>query len=131
MSLRSCGLRARPHSRKRPLRNPATCRLSSAQFGDGRKHMMKRTVLLLISALWLAVGAAAQDHYPSRPIKVLVPYAPGGAVDIVARIVTEEMRQRLGQPFIIENKPGAYGILAIQDMARARPDGYTIMFGNN
>ena len=92
--------------------------------------MMKRTVLLLISALWLAVGAAAQDHYPSRPIKVLVPYAPGGAVDIVARIVTEEMRQRLGQPFIIENKPGAYGIIALEAMARSAPDGYTLMLGN-
>jgi tripartite-type tricarboxylate transporter receptor subunit TctC len=92
---------------------------------------MKRIVVLFISALWLATGVAAQDKYPSRPIKVLVPYAPGGAVDIVARIVTEEMRQRLGQAFVIENKPGAYGILAIQDMARARPDGYTIMFGNN
>jgi len=93
---------------------------------------VKRFGLLLVSAVCLAAGAAAaQDKYPSRPIKVLVPYAPGGAVDIVARIVTEQMRQSLGQPFVIENKPGAYGILAIQDMARARPDGYTIMFGNN
>ena len=93
---------------------------------------MKRLVLLLVSALCVAAGsAAAQDKYPSRPIKVLVPYAPGGAVDIVTRIVTERMRQTLGQTFVVANKPGAYGILAIQDMARARPDGYTIMFGNN
>jgi tripartite-type tricarboxylate transporter receptor subunit TctC len=92
---------------------------------------VKRLVLLLVSCLCLAAGAAAQEKYPSRPIKVLVPYAPGGAVDIVTRIVTEQMRQTLGQTFVIENKPGAYGILAIQDMARARPDGYTIMFGNN
>ena len=93
---------------------------------------MKRLVLLLVSAVCLAAGtAAAQDKYPSRPIKVLVPYAPGGAVDIVTRIVTEQMRQNLGQAFVVENKTGANGILAIQDMARARPDGYTIMFGNN
>jgi tripartite-type tricarboxylate transporter receptor subunit TctC len=92
---------------------------------------VKRLVVLLMAAVCVATGAAAQDKYPSRPIKVLVPYAPGGAVDIVARIVTEEMRQILGQTFVIENKPGAYGILAIQDMARARPDGYTLMFGNN
>jgi len=93
---------------------------------------VKRLVLLLVSALCFAAGAAvAQDKYPSRPIKVLVPYAPGGAVDIVTRIVTEQMRQNLGQAFVVENKPGANGILAIQDMARARPDGYTIMFGNN
>ncbi|HEY2137315.1 MAG TPA: tripartite tricarboxylate transporter substrate binding protein [Xanthobacteraceae bacterium] len=99
---------------------------------------MKRTALMLASALCLVAGAQAaaaqeksQDKYPARPIKVLVPYAPGGAVDIVARIVTEEMRQTLGQTFVVENKPGAYGILAIQDMARAKPDGYTLMFGNN
>ena len=95
---------------------------------------MKRTALLLVSALCVVIGAhpaAAQDKYPAKPIKVLVPYAPGGAVDIVARIVTEQMRQTLGQPFVIENKPGAFGILAIEEMARARPDGYTLMFGNN
>jgi tripartite-type tricarboxylate transporter receptor subunit TctC len=93
---------------------------------------VKRAAVMLVSALCVAAGAAtAQDKYPSRPIKVLVPYAPGGAVDIVARIVTEQMRQTLGQTFVIENKPGAYGILAIHDMARARPDGYTVMFGNN
>lgn len=93
---------------------------------------MNRLALLLISLLCLAAGpAAAQDKYPARPIKVLVPYAPGGAVDIVTRIVTEGMRQSLGQSFVVENKPGAYGILAINDMARSAPDGYTVMFGNN
>lgn len=93
---------------------------------------MKRSLWMLIAALCLAAStAAAQEKYPSRPVKVLVPYAPGGAVDIVARIVTDQMREALGQPFVIENKPGGYGILAIQDMARAVPDGYTLMFGNN
>jgi tripartite-type tricarboxylate transporter receptor subunit TctC len=92
---------------------------------------VKRVFVLLISALCLATGAAAQDKYPSRPIKMIVPYAPGGAVDIVTRIVTEAMRQTLGQTFVVENKPGAYGILAVQDMARAKPDGYTLLFGNN
>ena len=93
---------------------------------------MRRFVVLLISALCVVSSPGiAQEKYPSRPVKVLVPYAPGGAVDIVARIVTDQMREILGQTFVIENKPGAYGILAINDMARARPDGYTLMFGNN
>jgi tripartite-type tricarboxylate transporter receptor subunit TctC len=93
---------------------------------------MRRGALLFVSILCLFAGAAqAQDKYPSRPIKVVVPYAPGGAVDIVARIVTEQMRQALGQPFIIENKPGAFGILGLEELARAKGDGYTLMFGNN
>jgi tripartite-type tricarboxylate transporter receptor subunit TctC len=59
-----------------------------------------------------------------------VPYAPGGATDIVARIVGEQMRQALGQSFVVENKPGANGIVAINEMLGARPDGYTLMVGN-
>jgi tripartite-type tricarboxylate transporter receptor subunit TctC len=92
---------------------------------------MKR-LCLLAAAFCVALGGAAlaQEKYPVKSVKVLVPYAPGGAVDIVTRIVTEPMRQSLGQPFVIENKPGAFGIIAIEEMARARPDGYTIMFGN-
>jgi tripartite-type tricarboxylate transporter receptor subunit TctC len=74
--------------------------------------------------------AAAQDKFPSKPVKILVPYAPGGATDIVARIVAEPMRQSLGQSFVVENKPGAFGILAIEEMARARADGYTLQVGN-
>src|SRR5689334_23848473 len=91
---------------------------------------MKRCVALAF-VLGLLASAQAQEAYPGRPVKVIVPYAPGGAVDIVARIVTDQMRQTLGQPFIIENKPGAFGILGLEELARAKPDGYTLMFGNN
>jgi tripartite-type tricarboxylate transporter receptor subunit TctC len=95
--------------------------------------MMKRLAFSMIAALCLAVvgsPAQAQDKYPSKPVKIIVPYAPGGATDIVARIVGEQMRQSLGQSFVVENKPGAFGILAIEEMARAKPDGYTLMIGN-
>jgi tripartite-type tricarboxylate transporter receptor subunit TctC len=93
---------------------------------------MKRfTGVLLFTALLAVAGnAAAQEKYPSKPIRVIVPYAPGGATDIVARIVTEPMRQNLGQPFVVENKPGAGGIIAIEELNRAKPDGYTLMLGN-
>ena len=63
-------------------------------------------------------------------MKIVVPYGPGGATDIVTRIVAEQMRQSLGQSFVVENKPGAFGIVAIQEMMNARPDGYTLMIGN-
>ena len=94
---------------------------------------MRRIGVTLLGAAALAFAfaqAGAQDRFPSKAVKIFVPYAPGGATDIVARIVGEQMRQSLGQSFVVENKPGAFGILAIEEMARARPDGYTVQVGN-
>jgi tripartite-type tricarboxylate transporter receptor subunit TctC len=94
---------------------------------------MKRLVIVLLAAIGLAGFAAdarAQDKYPSKPVKVMVPFGAGSATDIVIRIVGEQLRTILGQQFVIENKPGAFGILAIEEMARARPDGYTLQVGN-
>jgi tripartite-type tricarboxylate transporter receptor subunit TctC len=88
---------------------------------------------ILLSAICLVLGpmtASADDKYPSRPIKVIVPYAAGGATDIVARIVGEGVQKICGQGFVVLNKPGAYGLLAIDEMAKAEPDGYTLMLGN-
>ena len=73
---------------------------------------------------------SAQDKYPSRAVKVIVPYAPGGATDIVARIVGDEFQKITGQGFVVLNKPGAFGMLAIDEMVKAAPDGYTVMVGN-
>jgi tripartite-type tricarboxylate transporter receptor subunit TctC len=93
---------------------------------------MKRLTLMLLSTLALAIGgpAVAQDKYPSKPVKIIVPYAPGGGTDITARIFGDHMKNSLGQQFVVENKPGAFGILAIEEMARSKPDGYTLMIGN-
>src|SRR5450755_1013324 len=96
---------------------------------------MKRLHMMLLVAFGVAFAgphgqAQAQDKYPSKSVRILVPYGPGGATDIVARIVGEHMREILGQAFYVENKPGAYGIIAIEDMARAKPDGYTLLVGN-
>ena len=94
---------------------------------------MRRIGVTLLATAGLVLAwaqAGAQDKFPSKPVKILVPYAPGGATDIVARIVAEPMRQSLGQSFVVENKPGAFGILAIEEMARARADGYTLQVGN-
>src|SRR5689334_11421908 len=95
-------------------------------------YMKKRLGLLLLSAFCLALpgAAVAQDKYPSKPVRVLVPYAPGGATDIITRVVGEQLRQSLGQAFVVENKAGAFGILAIEEMAKSKPDGYTLMVGN-
>lgn len=93
---------------------------------------MKRIVLFTaVLCLAFANGAAcAQDKYPAKPVKIVVPYAPGGATDIVARILSEQLRQSLGQSFVVENKPGANGIVAINELVNSRPDGYTLMIGN-
>jgi tripartite-type tricarboxylate transporter receptor subunit TctC len=88
-------------------------------------------VLLSLSCLVAAVAEGrAQDKYPSKPIRVMVPFGPGSATDIVIRVVGEHIRPILGQPFVVENKPGAFGIIAIEEMARAKPDGYTLQIGN-
>ena len=77
-----------------------------------------------------AAWAQSSDKYPSRPVKILVPYGPGGATDIVARILADQLTKRLGQSVYVENKPGAFGIVALQEMVHAPADGYTLMVGN-
>jgi tripartite-type tricarboxylate transporter receptor subunit TctC len=75
-------------------------------------------------------SATAQDNYPNRTVKLLVPYGPGGATDIIARIVAQHLTSELGQSFIVENRPGANGNLALEAAAKAAPDGYTLLVGN-
>src|SRR3982074_2299727 len=87
-------------------------------------------LLYAFCLLGIAAEAPAQTPYPAKPIRVLVPYAPGGLTDVVARLYSEQLRQSLGRGVFVENKPGASGIVAIEEMARARPDGHTIMIGN-
>ncbi|MEA2981020.1 MAG: hypothetical protein QOF09_2843 [Alphaproteobacteria bacterium] len=90
-----------------------------------------RGLLFAIACLALAPTlAVAQSAYPNKMIRVLIPYAPGGLTDVVARYYAEHLRKSLGQNVLVENKPGASGIIAIEEMARAKPDGYTIMVGN-
>jgi tripartite-type tricarboxylate transporter receptor subunit TctC len=93
---------------------------------------MKRLGILALSLLCLVTAGAAQaqDKYPSKPIKIIVPYVPGGATDIVARILADQLSKSLGQSVYVENKPGAFGIIAIEDMVKSGADGYTLMIGN-
>jgi tripartite-type tricarboxylate transporter receptor subunit TctC len=82
-------------------------------------------VVLAICAMAALAPASAQD-YPQRPIRIIVSFGPGGGADIVARIVGQSMQDRLGQPVVIENRPGAAGTLGNDFVARATPDGYTL-----
>nr|WP_232533263.1 MULTISPECIES: tripartite tricarboxylate transporter substrate binding protein [Ramlibacter] len=94
--------------------------------------MRRRTALATAGgAALLAVPAfhAAAQQYPARPVKILVPYAPGGAVDIFARLLAKEFATLNGQAYVVENKGGAGGAIAAAEVARSTPDGYTVLFG--
>lgn len=94
---------------------------------------MKHAFGLLIGAAALLAGlsgARADDAFPNRPIKIIVAFAPGSATDATARVLAEAMRPILGQNVVVENRPGAFGIIAIEEMARSKPDGHTVMIGN-
>ena len=78
-----------------------------------------------------AAGAALGQAYPSRPVRVIVPFQAGAAPDQIMRITTQHMQASLGQPFVIENKPGANGNIGVAEAMRAAPDGYTLVSANN
>src|SRR6476659_5228035 len=86
--------------------------------------------LAVLLALVVMIGSAAAQPYPSRPIKLVVPYGPGGAGDVIARIVSEQLSKDLGVSVVVENKPGAGGMIGAQAVASAHPDGYTVLLGN-
>src|SRR6202163_4062441 len=83
--------------------------------------------LVLVSFSALAFGQAS---YPNRPVKMIVPFAPGGASDFVARIISPKLGEALGQQIVIENRPGASGNIGMEAAAKASADGYTIFLGN-
>jgi tripartite-type tricarboxylate transporter receptor subunit TctC len=86
-------------------------------------------LVIALSALVLNLPLAAQEAYPNKPIRILVGYAAGGGNDIIVRVMQPEMQKGLGQPVIVDNKPGAQSIIAAELAARAAPDGYTIFMG--
>src|SRR3981189_420254 len=81
--------------------------------------------------LLLAAGAAQAQNYPTRPVKLIVPLPAGSATDQVARITGAQLQEALGQPFVVENKAGAQGAIAAAEVAKAAPDGYTLMLTTN
>jgi tripartite-type tricarboxylate transporter receptor subunit TctC len=89
-----------------------------------------RSVLLLALGALAAVGAAHAEPYPARPIKLIVPIAAGGPTDTVARLLGAHVGDLLGQPIVVENRPGASGMIGMQAVQRAAPDGYTLVMGN-
>lgn len=87
-------------------------------------------VCAVLAAGLLAAGTALAQPYPSRPVTVINPWTPGGPADAVARPILQKLSERLGQQFVVENRAGANGVIGSAMVARARPDGYTLLFSH-
>jgi tripartite-type tricarboxylate transporter receptor subunit TctC len=105
--------------------------MSDKTFGG---RIARRTVLLTLPALALALSplaAAAQAKYPTKPVKIVLPFGPGGVADVTTRIVAQKLSEKLGQQFVVENMPGAGGITAARSVVNATADGYTLGLMSN
>jgi len=93
--------------------------------------MGKLLAMAVAAGLWMPTAAAAAETWPERPIKMMMPFASGSAVDVASRIVGEKMGEMLGQRVVVENEPGASGLIGMRAAARAAPDGYTMLALND
>ena len=88
---------------------------------------MKSIKVLLISLFSVCCASAMAQAYPLKAVRVIVPFAPGGGIDMVARVISQRLQEVMGQPFVVENKSGAGGVVGSEIVATARPDGYTLL----
>lgn len=99
---------------------------------------MKRMTCALVAMAWVTLALslagpcqAADDEYPSRPIRIVAPFPPGGPLDTICRVLAQQLTQQMGQQVVVDNRPGASGIIGVDHVAHARPDGYTLVMTGN
>ena len=90
-----------------------------------------RFAAVLVAALLTAPLCAQAEDYPARPVKIIVPFGAGGPADVAARLIGNVFQETLGQPFVIENRTGAGGVIGTQEVAKSPPDGYTLLMMSN
>src|SRR6185369_8710677 len=118
--------RRQAHRRRRRARGNR-CRAAVSRRSWGGYSRAMRPILAVVASLALALAHAAfAQSFPSRPIRIVVTYPPGGGADLMARLVAPKMSEVLGQPVVVENKPGASGQIGATEVARSAPDGYTL-----
>ena len=105
-------------------------RNTAGAVGSGRRIFLRTCAAAAVVSAF-AAPAIAQTAYPNKPIRLLVGFAPGGGTDIVARALGVKMSEILGQPIVVENRAGASGTIAAAEVARAAPDGYTLLMGHS
>lgn len=88
-----------------------------------------KSALGAVFVLLMSFGAVAQEVWPARPIRMIVAYPAGGVIDLLTRVVSERLRDKLGQPVVVENRPGGNGVIGMQELVRSAPDGYTFTLG--
>src|SRR5688572_19476058 len=93
--------------------------------------MLRRLLAVLAAIAIVAPAAALAQAWPNRPVKILVPFAAGGPADIYARAIGEKLQAALGQPFVVENRPGGGSIVGTDLVAKSAPDGYTLLMMSN
>src|SRR4030081_3696934 len=86
---------------------------------------------VVFAALAATLADAGAQDYPNRPVRIIVPFAPGGSADIYARAIGQRLQERLGQSFVIDNRPGAGSIIGSDAVAKSAPDGYTLLLMSN
>src|SRR5689334_15358755 len=101
------------------------------ESGEETRRMTTRRMLLAAGLGVMATRARAQAAYPDRPVRLVIPYGPGGTTDLFGHLLANRMSERLGQRVVAENKAGAGGSLAGAMVANAKPDGYTLLIGSN
>lgn len=95
--------------------------------GPGRRGILAAAAALAVLACW--TPAIAQERFPSQPIKIVVPYPPGGSTDVMARTLGDQLSREIGQPVVIDNRPGAATNIGAEVVVKSKPDGYTLLFG--